>query len=166
MVHRELTTLEAVAIAVRSEIDSTNLYVDLARRVKNPSVRQVLNGLAADEERHRQELMKLYEEMLCGQEPSIPEEDGRDKKIDLGPDAEYQAIILAARDKENDSEAFYQKASERVTDYKTRMFFLEVAESERHHAGTLQALADRLEEDPHFFDREDADPFKPFHVGP
>lgn len=166
MVHRELTTLEAVALAVRSEINSTNLYVDLAKKVKNPSVRQVLNELAADEERHRQTLMKMYGEMLGGQEPSIPEEDGRGKKIELGPSVEYKAVILAAVAKERDSEDFYQKAAENVTDYKTRMFFLETAENERHHATTLQQLADRLEEDPHCFDREDADPFKPMHVGP
>jgi rubrerythrin len=166
MVHRELTTLEAVALAVRSEINSTDLYVDLAKKVKNPAVRQVLNELAADEEGHRQALMKLYGEMLGGQEPSIPEDDGREKNIDLGPDVEYKALIIAARDKELDSVDFYRKAAEKVTDYKTRMFFLDTAENERHHAATLQQLAERLEEDPHCFDREDTDPFKPMHVGP
>lgn len=166
MVHRELTTLEAVALAVRSEIESTHLYADLAKRVKNATVRGVLRELAADEERHRQSLMALYETMLGDQAPSIPEKDGRDKKMELSADVDYRAVIIAARDKERDSEDFYRRAADRVRDHKTRMFFLEVAESERHHAATLQQLAERLEEDPHCFDREDADPFKPLHVGP
>ena len=166
MVHRELTTLEAVALAVRSEIESTHLYTDLAKRVKNSTLREVLHGLAADEERHRQSLMQLYEEMLGDQAPSIPLQDGRDKKMELSADSDYRTIIIAARDKERDSEDFYKKAAGRVSDHKTRMFFLEVAESERLHAATLQQLAERLEEDPYCFDREDVDPFKPFHVGP
>jgi rubrerythrin len=166
MVHRELTTLEAVALAVRSEIESTHLYADLAKRVKNPAVCDVLKQLAADEEHHRQSLMELYESMLGGEEPSIPETDGREKNIELSADAEYRTVIVAARDKERDSEEFYRNAADRVRDHKTRMFFLDVAESERAHAATLQQLADRLQEDPHCFDREDADPFKPMHVGP
>ena len=166
MVHRELTTLEAVALAVRSEIESTQLYTELARKVKNRAVQKVLKDLGADEERHRRVLMELYEEMLGGEEPSIPADDGREKKIKLDPDADYRSVIVAARDKELSSEEFYKRAAGNVTDYKTRMFFLDVAESERYHAATLQKLVASLEEDPHCFDREDADPFKPFHVGP
>ena len=166
MVHRELTTLEAVALAIRSEINSTCLYADLARKVKNSAVRTILTDLEADEERHREGLMLLYRKMLGDEEPSIPADDGRGKKIELGPDADYLAIMNAARDKEHDSESFYKNAAEKVSDYKTRMFFLDIAESERQHAATLQRLVKGLEEDPHCFDREDADPFKPFHVGP
>jgi rubrerythrin len=166
MVDAGLTTLEAVALAVRSEIESTNLYEKLAERVKNPEVKMVMKELAADEENHRQALMGLYTKMLGGQEPSIPDKDGRDKKMAISPDAEYADIIRAARDKEVDSEDFYKKAAERVKDYRTRMFFLDVAESERKHAATLQKLLDRLKEDPHWFERDKADPFKGMHVGP
>ena len=166
MVHRELTILEAVALAVRSEMASIELYADLARKVKNCAVRNILNDLGADEEKHRRALMDLYREMLGGEEPFIPTEDGRDKRIELGPDPDYLAVITAARDKELDSETFYKEAADKVVDYKTRMFFLDVASSERHHAATLQRLAESLQEDPHCFDREDMDPFKAIHVGP
>jgi rubrerythrin len=166
MVHHELTNLEAVALAVRSEIDSTDLYGKLASRVKNPDVRQLLEDLAADEEKHRKGLMNLYLEMLGDQEPSIPEQDGRDKKIDLDPEADYLAVMTAARDKEQESEAFYSKAATTVLDFKTRSFFLELADSERRHAAMLQRMVEKLKEDPHWFDRVDADPFKGTHLGP
>jgi rubrerythrin len=166
MVHRNLTTLEAVALAVRSEIESTNLYENLAEKAKNPEVKKILKELAADEEQHREALMNLYSEMLGGEEPSIPEEDGRKKKVELNQDADHLTVITAARDKELDSEVFYKKAANTVLDYKTRMFFLEVAESERRHASTLQKMLDKLQEDPHWFEREDADPYKSMHVGP
>lgn len=166
MVDPRLTTLEAVALAVRSEIESTDLYEKLAERVKNPEVKKVLEDLAGDEEKHRQGLMNLYTRLLDGQEPVLPQSDGRRKELGLKPDAAYADVLTAARDKEIDSEAFYKKAAQDVVEYRTRMFFLDVAESERKHAATLQKLLDRLKEDPHLFDRQEADPFKGQHVGP
>ena len=68
MVHRDLTTLEAVALAVRSEIESTNLYEKLVDRVKNPEVKKMLKDLAADEEMHRESLVPLVLGALsCGE---------------------------------------------------------------------------------------------------
>jgi rubrerythrin len=166
VVDRNLTMLEAVALAVRSEIDSTDLYGDLAKKVRNAAVRDMLEDLAHDEETHRVGLMKFYQKLLEGQEPSIPERDGRAKFMELGDEPDYLGLVTAARDKELDSEAFYKEASEKVLDYKTRMFFLDLAESERKHAAVLQKQVEKLQEDPHWFDREDDDPFKPMHVGP
>jgi rubrerythrin len=166
MVDRSLTMLEAVALAVRSEIDSTDLYGGLAKKVKNAGVRDMLEELARDEEMHRVSLMKLYETLLEGQEASIPERDGRAKSMDLGEEPDYLGLVTAARDKELDSEAFYKEASDKVLDYKTRMFFLELAESERKHAAVLQRQVEKLREDPHWFDREGENPLKPMQMGP
>jgi rubrerythrin len=166
MVDPGLTTLEAVALAVRSEIESTDIYEKLAARVKNPVVKTILTDLAADEEKHRQGLMNLYKRMLGDQEAAIPESDGREKKMDLAGDAAYEQVLKAARDKEFDSERFYKEAAGKVREYRTQMFFLDVAESERKHAATLQKLLDQLKEDPHWFERDEADPYKGHHVGP
>lgn len=163
MVHQDLTPLEAVALAVRSEMESTDLYAKLTKRVKNPEVVAMLKDLAADEEHHRMALMKLYEEMLEGQEPSIPSSDGRQKEWDIDPDADFLVIMTKARDKEYDSETFYKRAAETVRDYKTRMFFLELAETERRHASTLQKQVAKLQDDPHWFDRTESDQV---HEGP
>jgi rubrerythrin len=155
--------LEAVALAVRSEMESTDLYEKLTKRVKNPEVVAMLRELAADEEQHRVALMKLYEDMLEGQEPSIPASDGRKKEWDIDPDADFLTIMSKARDKEFDSERFYKKAAESVRDFKTRMFFLELAETERRHASALEKQVVKLQDDPHWFDRAEADQY---HEGP
>jgi len=163
VVHQDLTPLEAVALAVRSEMESTDLYEKLTDRVKNPEVVAMLKDLAADEEHHRAALMKLYEEMLEGQEPSIPASDGRAKQWDIDPEADFLTIMTKARDKEYDSETFYKKASENVRDFKTRMFFLELAETERRHASRLHKQVEKLQDDPHWFDRAETDQI---HEGP
>lgn len=160
---QNLTTLEAVALAVRSEMESTDLYGNLIKKIKNPAVIAVLRELAEDEEKHRVGLMTLYREMLGGEEPSIPESDGRKKEWDIDPDADHLTVMTKARDKEYDSEAFYKTAAERVRDYKTRQFFLDLAETERQHAAALQKQVEKLKEDPHWFDRADA---TQVHEGP
>jgi len=166
MVHRNLTPLEAVALAVRSEMESTDIYTKLIDRIRNPEVKQLFVDLAAEEDRHREGLMALYRKMLGGEEPSIPESDGREKEWDIDPEADFLTVMTKARDKEVDSEAFYQDAAEKVQDHKTRLFFIELAETERKHAVTLQKQVDKLKEDPHWFDREDAEGYKPVHEGP
>lgn len=166
MVHRNLTPLEAVALAVRSEIESTDIYTKLIDRIRNPEVKQLFVDLAAEEDRHREHLMALYRKMLGGEEPSIPESDGRKKEWDIDPQADFLTVMTKARDKEYDSEAFYQDAAEKVTDHKTRLFFIELAETERKHAVVLQKQVEKLQEDPHWFDREDLEGYKPVHEGP
>jgi rubrerythrin len=106
--------------------------------------------------------MRLYKRMLGDEEPSIPMEDGRKKEWDIDPDAEPLVVMTKARDKEMDSERFYQEAAKRVQDFKTRMFFIELAETERRHAIVLDAQVQKLQADPHWFEREDG----AIHVGP
>jgi rubrerythrin len=163
MLHAALTPLEAVALAVRSEVESVQLYAKLTERVRNPEVQRLLRELAADEETHREHLLALYRRMLDGEEPVLPATDGRQKAWDLSPDADYHTVMARARDKEIDSEAFYRSAAARVQDEKTRVFFLELAESERRHAVLLQRQVETLERDPHWFDRVEADGV---HEGP
>jgi erythrin-vacuolar iron transport family protein len=162
MLNDKLTQLEAVAFAVRSEMESTNLYSKLIEKVRNPEVKRMLRDLAQDEEEHRLGLMRLYKRMLGDEEPSVPMEDGRKKEWDIDPDAEPLVIMTKARDKEMDSERFYQEAAKRVQDFKTRMFFIELAETERRHAIVLDAQVEKLRADPHWFDREDT----AVHMGP
>jgi erythrin-vacuolar iron transport family protein len=163
MFNDKLTPLEAVAFAVRSEMESTNLYAKLIEKVRNPEVKRMLTELAEDEEEHRIGLMNLYRRMLGDEEPSIPLEDGRKKSWEIDPDAEPLLVMSKARDKELDSEQFYQDAAKRVQDFKTRMFFIELAETERRHAIVLGAQVEKLKADPHWFDRVDD---KAVHMGP
>ena len=163
MFDQKLTPLEALAFAVRSEMESTNLYGNLIQKVRNPKVKRMLAELAEDEEQHRSGLMHLYRRMLGDEEPSIPLHDGRKKEWDIEPDADDPLEIMTkARDKELDSERFYQEAAKRVQDFKTRMFFIELAETERRHAVILDAQVRKLQADPHWFDRDD----KAVHMGP
>ena len=155
MLNRSLTSLEALALAVRSEIESAHLYDALASRAENPEARRLLRELAADEEAHRVKLMRRYREQLGDQEPSIPLDDGRDRRVYLGPDADYEEVIRAAHAKEVDSEMFYRRAAHEVSDLKTRTFFLSLADSERQHAVALGRMLGQLLKDPHWMDRRD-----------
>jgi rubrerythrin len=107
--------------------------------------------------------MKLYREMLGEEAVSVPVEDGRRKEWDIDPEADFLTVMTKARDKELDSERFYKDAAARVREYKTRMFFVELAEVERQHALVLDREVRKLQQDPHWFDRSEAESV---HEGP
>jgi rubrerythrin len=166
MLHEALTPLEAVALAVRSEVESINLYAKLTEIVRNPQVKELLTELAAEEEKHRTGLLAVYREMLQGEEPVLPVSDGRRKSWNLAPGVDFLDVMARARDKEIASEAFYRDAAARVRDEKTRVFLLELAESERKHAVALQRQVEKLERDPYWFDRVAAEDHRGVHEGP
>lgn len=164
MVQANLTALEAVALAVRSEIESTRVYVRLARRVKNPAVREMLEHLAEEEAEQERDLHALYRTLRRGGPPAFPEQDAPERRVRLDPDtAEVADVVAAARDGEQGRESFYRNAAARIGDYKTRMFFRMLAERERHHAIALQEQLEELTRDPAWFEREETEAF---YLGP
>jgi len=163
MVQANLTALEAVALAVGSEVDATRVYLRLARRVKNPAVRDMLERLAAEEAEQEKNLRTLYRTLRNGRPPA-PLHEGGGRRVRLNPDsAEVADVIAAARDGEQGREAFYRNAAARIADYRTRMFFRLLAEQERHHAAALQEQLEELTRDPRWFEREEA---QAFYLGP
>jgi len=154
MTGRALENLKAVASAVRVEIEFAELYAALANRARNPVAKKLLRAMASDEEIHRIELMDLYEGMAEGQEASIPpSRPKRDKN--LGTEADTMRVFEGAYAKELDAERSYRQAAERVIDYKMRILFLTLAETQRGHADSLRQVMTRLKRDPHWLDRRD-----------
>ena len=155
MVGRAIANLEAVASAVRVEIEFAELYAALANRARNPDARKLLRAMASDEELHRSELMDLYEEMLEGQGPSIPPTK-RKQEVPLAVEGDYLSVFEAAHAKELDAERSYREAAQRASDYKKRLLFLTLAETESAHAASIRKVLTRLKRDPHWLDRWDA----------
>ena len=154
MVGRAIANLEAVASAVRVEIEFAELYAALANRARNPDARKLLRAMASDEELHRSELMDLYEEMLEGQGPSIPPTQ-RERGTALDATDDCQTVFEVAYAKELDAERFYREAAQWAIDSKTRLLFLTLAETENAHAASLRKVLSRLKQDPGWLERWD-----------
>jgi rubrerythrin len=98
MVGRALANIEAVARAVRIEIEFAELYAALASRARNPDAKKLLRAMASDEELHLIELTDLYEGMLEGEESSIPPRR-RERAKELGTE-DYVTVFEGAYAKE------------------------------------------------------------------
>jgi rubrerythrin len=59
--------------AIRSEIDSKEVYQHIADRVKNSLLKDKLNFLASEEEKHRRIIEGVYRETFGDKELHIPE---------------------------------------------------------------------------------------------
>jgi rubrerythrin len=59
--------------ALRSEIDSKEVYQQIADRVKNALLKDKLNFLASEEEKHQRIIGGVYREKFVNKESQIPE---------------------------------------------------------------------------------------------
>jgi rubrerythrin len=67
-------TLEDVVVsAIKSEIDSREVYSKIGDRVKNFMLKERMEFLAREEEKHREFLVSLYKKNFPGKEPEIPD---------------------------------------------------------------------------------------------
>ena len=64
----ELTSLEALGVAIRLETDAAEVYRELAERWGDPLVRRRFDLLAAEEEQHRMLLEEKWRELA----PTVP----------------------------------------------------------------------------------------------
>lgn len=59
--------------AIRAEVDSNNVYAQLAVGVKNAFLKDKLKFLAGEEEKHKQYLEKAYGDRFPGKEIELPD---------------------------------------------------------------------------------------------
>ena len=60
MVWERIDELQALRIAIQSEIDSHNLYREAIKHVRDKQGKELLRALAEEEKRHRRELEQEY----------------------------------------------------------------------------------------------------------
>lgn len=65
----DLTTVEIIGLAIRSEEDAAKFYGELSKKIQNAVVRAKYESLAREEESHRHMLLLLYKKMTGEQNP-------------------------------------------------------------------------------------------------
>ena len=63
---------DAFITAIKSEVESRDLYMKIAARVKNAFLYDRMKFLASEEERHRTILLKMYQTYFPGKELVLP----------------------------------------------------------------------------------------------
>ena len=160
---RELTALEILGIAMKSEISSFGLYKRLALRIANPVARQRILSLAEDERNHYRILAEKHTELSGEEAPPIPDTgDLRQVEVDIEK-MNNKEILEFAADKEAYAQKFYGAAARIAGDPTGRSVLEYLVEMERGHEETLRQEIKMLERNP-LWHEEQTGTF--FHVGP
>lgn len=144
----ELSEQEILALAISAEEDDGRIYLTYAQhlRAEFPQSAKVFEGMAAEEETHRQRLIDLHQQRFGDIIPLIRREHVAGfyhrKPTWLIQNLGVERIREEAAEMERAAHQFYVKAAQHTTDAGTRKLLGELALAEAGHekaAGQLEA---------------------------
>ena len=144
----DLSEQEVLALAISSEEDDARIYRGYAEtlRTEFPDSAAVFDGMAAEEDTHRQRLINLHQKRFGDVIPLIRREHVAGyyarKPVWLVENLSIENIRAEAEAMERDAERFYTQAAKRSTDADTRKLLGDLAAAEAGHqsmAGELTA---------------------------
>lgn len=151
----DLSEQEILALAISSEEDDGRIYRSYAEmlRADYPASAAVFDGMAAEEDGHRQRLIDLHRARFGEVIPLIRREHVSGfyarRPVWLVENLGLERIRAEAAQMERDAERFYLSAAARTTDAATRKLLGDLAAAEAGHTEKAQDLgATHLQGDP------------------
>ncbi len=139
MIWQRVDELEALRIAIQSEIDSYHMYLEAIRHVEDKQGKELLLALAQEEKRHRRELEKEYARVSGKRLLYINLPKKRRFLKEITPAATPLEILTTAIEQEKESLEFFETAAQRTSDLGGKRVFEHLAEEEKHHMEMLEA---------------------------
>jgi len=135
---KEVSSLDILALAIKSEIEAANFYNRLGRKIKADLLKQKVHFLAYEEKKHRAILTRLCRQRF-GQVPSSLPEHGLALNIEIASIKKLTVLELfqAALQAEKMAEAFYQEAGDKVEDKEAKAILNYLRRVERSHAALI-----------------------------
>jgi rubrerythrin len=155
----ELSEREVLALAISAEEDDARIYRSFADRLSAdyPASASVFDGMAAEEDIHRQRLIELHRARFGEMIPLIRREHVAGfyarKPVWLAKTLTLEQIRAEAHEMERQARLFYETAASATQDAATRRLLGDLAAAEAGHERT----ADRLEADNLHPDARDAE---------
>ena len=147
-----LSEQEVLALAISSEEDDGRIYQAYADGLRDefPASASVFDGMAAEENEHRRQLIELHRSRFGESIPLIRREHVRDfyeRKPDwlvrpLGIDRVRQQAVAM----EQQAHRFYLEAAKHSTDASTRKLLGDLAQAETNHVSLASQLTDSVVE--------------------
>ena len=159
----ELSEQEILALAISSEEDDARIYRSYAERLRGeyPGTAAIFDGMAAEEDEHRQRLVELHRTRFGDTIPLIRREHVAGfyarRPVWLVENLGIERIRAEAEGMERDAERFYLAAAKRTTDAATRKLLGDLAAAEAGHQATAGDLEKRhLDDDTRSTEEESA----------
>lgn len=157
----DLTSLEVLGLAIRAEMDASDLYSRLAGCIKNEIARDRILQLAREEMKHRDLLEARYEQLARGTELALPESRLPADVIGTHhPAMTLREALTFAIDLEKSSRDMYLRAHDQASDLTGKQMFKFLADMEFQHQMELTHEYQMLLQYPRYFD-ETQEPWSP-----
>ena len=139
---------ELLEIAVRSEIDAKETYTELSKKVDNFVLKDRLEFLAGEEEKHRKFIESFFNKKFAGEEMNIPDESPKPlPRVNIEDEnMEMSEIFYQAMESEKASRDFYLGIAERYEDEpEIKKTIVYLASMEMNHYHILKAERDSID---------------------
>jgi len=140
----DLSEQEVLALAISSEEDDARIYRQYGQvlRAEYPDSAAVFDGMAAEEDGHRQQLIDLHKKRFGDVIPLIRREHVSGyyarRPVWLVENLGLDRIRAEAEAMELDAERFYRKAAEITKDADTRKLLGDLATAEAGHSAKAE----------------------------
>lgn len=152
---RDLTSLEVLEIAIRSEMDAAALYRKMGKLIKNKDLKARLARLESEEKKHRALFEGIYAKMFPETELKVPKKSFIPiVTTALSDDLPVKQLFQAAMEAEKVSERFYKDLAKRSTDLHGSSMMMYLANVERGHYDLLKNELEFIEAFPEYYDSE------------
>jgi len=149
-----LTSLEALGIAIRCEIDAEKLYKDLASKTENELLKERFLNLYQAQKKHRILLEKTYKEVFPNVDLKVPpsqlpmevSEEQVSKNLTL------RDILKIAIEQEKNAREFFLHCAETDIDLSGKRMFRFLADMKFSYQNILDAELEVIEKYPAYYE--------------
>jgi len=146
---------ELMALAWLLEDGSRKFYTEMGKRLEDPAAKTLYRGLMADEEKHQESLLRIYQETAGPKaEPGFPGsviavEPGEAymeggmrvrEALEWVEEKSLQDILGLSISLEVDAQDLYIKMERKVEDERAKKTFTVLAEEEKNHLSRLNSV--------------------------
>jgi rubrerythrin len=144
----DLSEQEILALAISAEEDDAQIYRTYAERLRGdyPDSAKIFDGMAAEEDEHRQRLIAMHQRRFGDTIPLIRREHVAGfyarKPVWLMDNLGLDRMRAEARGMERDAAHFYREAAQKTSDAETRKLLGDLAAAESGHEQRAQDLTE------------------------
>lgn len=143
---------DLILAAIKSEIESNEIYTKIAKKTKNDLLKDKLLFLANEEEKHRAFIENIYKSKYPDKELEIPEKTPVPlPKIEMTEDTPLSKLLKQAMKAEETASEFYKHLANRFEKesklYNTLMYFADMETGHYKILETEKHSMERYEED-------------------
>ena len=146
---KDLSEKEILALAIQLEEEDGRVYSDFAEGLREtyPTTAKMFEAMQAEESRHRQNLIDLYQQRFGSHIPLIRRQDVKGF-VERRPEWLVRPLGLIkvrkqAEIMELETQRFYERSLQQISDASTRKLLGDLAEIERQHYAAAESIEEK-----------------------